>query len=274
MRVNVISDLHLEFAPLELPGGDVLILAGDVCELRSLKKDVLAEKPEDWKLSSGREWRCQRFFEVECAKYSTVLYVLGNHEHYHGRYDRTLSEIRGLVPPNVTILQDETVTHGEVVFIGSTLWTDMNKGDALTVWNAKNSVNDFKRITYHYKDAGTYGKLRPEVTVAAHRHSVEYMRSVLSAHADSKIVVISHHAPSELSVAPSYKNDHQMNGAYRSDLSEFILDHPQIKVWVHGHMHDPCDYTIGETRVLANPRGYHGHESRAIHFDPSFYFDV
>jgi Icc-related predicted phosphoesterase len=274
MRVNVISDLHLEFAPLQLPGGDVLILAGDVCELRSLKKDITAKKPPDWKLATGKEWRFQRFFEVECAKYSRVLYVLGNHEYYHGRFDKTLVDLRSLLPSNITIIQDEVVDLDGVVFLGSTLWTDMNKGDPLTMWTARNSVNDFKCITHHYAHANTYGKLRPEITVAAHRKSVDYMRSALAQRVQDKIVVISHHAPTELSVAPAYKSEHAMNGAYRSDLSEFILDHPQIKVWVHGHMHDVCDYTIGATRVLANPRGYNGHESRALYFDPSFYFDI
>jgi hypothetical protein len=33
------SDLHLEFADLKLPGGDILILAGDVCEAKNLKID-------------------------------------------------------------------------------------------------------------------------------------------------------------------------------------------------------------------------------------------
>ena len=36
MRVNLISDLHLEFSTdLSLPGGDVLIVAGDMCEFKT-----------------------------------------------------------------------------------------------------------------------------------------------------------------------------------------------------------------------------------------------
>ena len=40
MRVSVMSDLHLDFADLTLPGGDVLILSGDLCEAKSIKKDM------------------------------------------------------------------------------------------------------------------------------------------------------------------------------------------------------------------------------------------
>jgi hypothetical protein len=53
-----------------------------------------------------------------------------------------------------------------------------------------------------------------------------------------------------------YAHETLMNGGYHSDLSEFILDHPQIKLWTHGHTHVPFDYMIGETRVVCNPRGY------------------
>jgi hypothetical protein len=63
-----------------------------------------------------------------------------------------------------------------------------------------------------------------------------------------------------------------MNGGYASDLSEDILDNENIRVWVHGHMHDPVDYKIGETRVLANPRGYVPYEGDK--FLPGFYFEV
>jgi len=41
------------------------------------------------------------------------------------------------------------------------------------------------------------------------------------------------------------------------------LDHPQIKLWTHGHTHHEFDYMIGECRVVCNPRGYHGYEPQA-----------
>jgi hypothetical protein len=65
-----------------------------------------------------------------------------------------------------------------------------------------------------------------------------------------------------------------MNGAYSSDLSDLILDHPQIKFWTHGHTHDQFDYMIGSTRVVCNPRGYKGYEESAEYFDPTFGFEI
>jgi hypothetical protein len=64
-----------------------------------------------------------------------------------------------------------------------------------------------------------------------------------------------------------------VNGAYSSDLSEFILDRPQIKVWTHGHTHDKYDYMVGSTRVICNPRGYIKYQEIADNFELQ-YFEV
>ena len=76
------------------------------------------------------------------------------------------------------------------------------------------------------------------------------------------------HSPRKLSTHPRYADEIIMNGAYSSDLSEFILDHPEIRLWTHGHTHHTFDYTIGECRVVCNPRGYKGYEERAEEFNP------
>jgi len=64
-----------------------------------------------------------------------------------------------------------------------------------------------------------------------------------------------------------------MNGGYASDLSNFILDHPQIKLWTHGHMHQCFDYMIGSTRVVCNPRGYEGHEPDSL-WNPQILLEI
>ena len=89
-----------------------------------------------------------------------------------------------------------------------------------------------------------------------HRHMLGYIKTVVAERSDEKFVVVGHHSPSFQSVHEGYKTEYLMNGAYHSDLSEFILDRPQIKLWTHGHTHHPFDYMIGETRIVCNPRGY------------------
>lgn len=280
MRVSVMSDLHLDFADLTLPGGDVLILSGDICEAKRMKSDmynrdmvVLEHERKD-----QRPDRFNRFFEEECAKYREVFMVMGNHEHYGYQYQKTYAHIKEQLPTNVHLLENECRELDGVLFIGATLWTDMNRGDELTLFHMKSMMNDYRQITMFNEVKNAYHRLQPERTMADHYRSRAYIRQILEENrATGKnlpVVVMTHHAPSKVSIKPRYINDTIMNGAYSSDLSELILDNPEIKVWTHGHTHDNFDYMIGETRIICNPRGYKGYEQQAEDFDPTYGFDI
>ena len=281
MRVNVISDLHIDFADLTLPGGDVLILSGDVFEAKSFKQAmynpnmVLLEHER----KDQRPDRFYRFMVEECAaKYRHVLYVMGNHEHYGFQYHKTYAHIKEQLPDNIYILENEVKEIDGVLFLGATLWTDMNKGDDLTLYHMKSMMNDYRQVTMFNEAKSAYHKLQPEKTMTDHHRTVAYFKHMLEENRATgrrlPVVVVTHHAPSKASTKPRYIDDVIMNGAYSSDLSEFILDNPEIKVWTHGHTHDNFDYMIGTTRIICNPRGYKGYEEQAEHFDPTIGFDI
>ena len=227
MRVNVISDLHLEFADLELPGGDVLVLSGDACESRTLRKykydpqNILNEQGDIKRLD-----RAARFFNEEVTKYRRAIYVMGNHEHYHGKFSKTWHELIAEMPDNVEVLEQQMIEIDGVIFIGATLWTDCNKGNPMTYMVLKNGMNDYRAITTHMN--GIYRKLDPKDTHMEHIKTKEYIKTIAELNRDKKIVVCTHHAPSFESVHEHYKHDTDMNGGYASDLSEFILDHENI----------------------------------------------
>ena len=272
MKISICSDLHLEFGYQELPGGEVLILAGDIAEARSIHRNyhstkVVQDTPNEF-------YRCSEFFKWECAKYDQVFYVMGNHEHYHNRFDKTYDILKDVMPANVRLLENECAEYNGVVFMGATLWTDNNRNDPLTIQHLKWSMNDYRVVKNHYEYKDVYGKLMPEATGGVHRRTVEYFKLCLSMNKDKPVVMITHHAPSFNSIHERYKHDTLMNGGYASNLSELILDNPQIKYWVHGHMHDATDYMIGGTRVVSNPRGYVGHESTVDNFKPDFTVEI
>jgi hypothetical protein len=258
MKISIASDLHLEFGPLELPGGEVLILAGDICEYRSFKK---------------RRQNIVDFFDNQCSKYQQVFMVLGNHEAYHHRLDKTYNDFKSLLPPNVTLLENETVDYRGVVFMGATLWTDLHRGNPMTMMTVKEAMNDYRVIQNYYPNTGLYHRLTPEFTYQLHNNTLDYFRKNLKSYQDRPVVVITHHGPSYQSIHEKYRGHHHMNGGYVSDLSEFILDHPQIHTWCHGHVHNRFDYQIGSTRVLCNPRGYYPHEPDSG-FNPDLTFEV
>ena len=271
MKINLVSDLHLDVSKyMELPGGDVLILAGDICEYRNYIKEFNQTKAVD---RVPGEFPCVDFFEFQCAKYDKVFMVLGNHEHYRHRFDKTYNDFKAVLSSNVELLENQVVEYNGVMFMGATLWTDLNRGDPITVYTVKDSMNDYKVIQNFYPEKSLYHKLTPDHTHRVHKETLEYFKQTLDANSDKPFVVITHHGPSYLSINEKFKHDYHMNGGYVSDLSDFILDHPNIKFHCHGHVHDPCDYMVGDTRVLCNPRGYLPWEA-GNGFDPNLTFEL
>lgn len=271
MKINLISDIHLNFEDLELPGGDLLILAGDALEIGHFR---LAE-------NTGRNVfladRYKRFLNEELRKYWKVIYVCGNHEHYHGFYETNHEVLQSYLPDNVHFLENQSVELEGVHFWGATMWTDFHKGCPITMKMVGDGLNDFRLIRYEHGQCNNgywTHKFNVNAALAENKHSVQALRKFLADHVDDKVVVVSHHAPTAESVHPKYRHEYYMNGGYHNHLEDLILDNPQIKVWCHGHMHDPVDYMVGETRVLSNPRGYKGYEQRAEEFDPGFTFEV
>jgi len=290
MRVSVMSDLHLDFADLTLPGGDVLILSGDLCEAKSIKRDLyktpefMAAHPDMKQIlvEGGRDDRridrYYRFLEEECSKYREVIYVFGNHEHYGSTYHKTFEHVRAQLPSNIHLLENETFELDGVLFLGATLWTDMNNMDQLTMYHMKSMMNDYRHITMLNEAKQIYHKLTPEYTVEQHAKTKQYFTQVLSENRMSgrnkPVVVVTHHSPSKQSTHPRYADDIIMNGAYSSNLEEFILENPEIKFWTHGHTHEPFRYRVGDCEVICNPRGYKMYEQRAEVFDPTEGFDI
>lgn len=273
MRIHLCSDLHLEFRDLTLPGGDVLIVSGDAYEAKNLNQDHYSTDkvmlPHESALR--RPDRYYRFLLEECSqKYRHVIMVIGNHEHYNFLFNNTYDHIKSQLPANVHLLEKESLEIDGVLFLGATLWTDMNGGDDMTMFHLKQCMNDFRIVKYR-NEAGDYYRFSPEIAYRHHMDTLAFFEIALQNNRERAqpmpVVVVTHHAPSKLSIKPKYQHDHLMNGGYSSDLSEFILDHPEIRVWTHGHTHDTFDYAVGDTRVLCNPRGYAGYEERAEEFE-------
>ena len=279
MKIALASDLHLEFSDIILKNtenADVLILSGDILVAEDLHNhpEVHPNDPVVLHNLGRRQASAQRFrdFIKRCSfQFSHVVVIAGNHEFYHGNWKASIQYLRDEYSkfPNVYFLEQELKTIDDVTFIGGTLWTDCNKGDPLTLHALGDMMNDFRVIR---NDELGFTKLRPAHTAHRHRQTMQFMKVMLPTLTNSKVVVVGHHAPSPLSIHDRYKhNVHSlMNGGYHSDLSEFILDHPQIKLWTHGHMHQPFDYKIGDTRVVCNPRGYAGHDEQADVFELKF----
>ena len=104
MRVALASDVHLEFGDLILKNddnADVLLLAGDIC--------VAKELP----FTDSRYYeRFHNFFSRCASEFKDVIYISGNHEHYHGTYDETHNILKTQLAKhtNIHVLDKEHIT--------------------------------------------------------------------------------------------------------------------------------------------------------------------
>ena len=265
--------MHLEFGDLDFEndqGAEVLILGGDIF----VAADLDEFNPE-LGFARAKSDRIHEFFTRCCNRFPHVIYIAGNHEHYHGDFATTMADIRQKLAyqTRLHILDRETVVIDDVTFVGGTLWTDMNQSDPDTLYRIRSHMNDFRiikdsRNPVHYKDPeGVFhtreGRLSPEVTVEEHQAMVKFVAESIAANPTGRFVVVGHHSPSKASTHAQYADQTMVNGAYSSNLDQFILDRPQIKLWTHGHTHHEFDYMIGSCRVMCNPRGYDGYEEQA-----------
>lgn len=239
----MLSDLHLEFSDFEHPeiDADVTVLAGDI-------------HTKERGLSIAIEHRAT----------TPTFYVAGNHEFYGTAIPKLYDKMKTLAMGTpIRVLENDQAIVNDVRFLGCTLWTDFGLLGAdsreLAMLEAKATMTDYKKIRMN----PAYRKLTPAATYAFHRSSLSWLESRLAEPFHGKTVVITHHAPSALSIGDSGE---LINAAYGSSLDNFIRSNP-IDLWIHGHTHRCVDYYIGKTRIVSNQRGYPGENTGA--FDPA-----
>lgn len=243
MKIRIVSDLHLEFNNFlyQLPGDKdtVLVLAGDV---------GVAKKSHTYK-----------YFIEQCSDdFRAVIFICGNHEHYQGSIDRSKDKIEKacLEYDNVHVLENETCIIDDVAFVCATLWSNFDNLNPVCMYDAQLKMNDFKIIRTGPPGQRYQRKLKPNDVASIHLKSKFFVFEEIRKHkADGKkVVVVTHHGPSYLSVPEMFKGD-ILNGAYVSEFYYDIINDP-YDLHIHGHTHTSFDYMIGDTRVLCNPRGY------------------
>jgi Icc-related predicted phosphoesterase len=232
MKIQIYSDLHLEFAPFTPPETDaeIVILAGDI---------HIGQR--------GLEWAKDAF------QNKTVIYVLGNHEYYGKAIPKLTAKLRDeAFGSQVHILENERLEIKGIEFLGCTLWTDFKlfNNPLIASYKAQEMINDYKKI----RITPEFRKLRAVDTARFHAESVKWLEDQFKTSQAQKRVIITHHAPSPLSLVNTLRCNF-LGAAYASALDDLVI-HSEANLWIHGHNHEHFDYALGQTRVLCNPRGY------------------
>ena len=248
MKLRILSDLHVEFEDFEPPPAeaDAVVLAGDI-HLRH----------------HGLDWARDKFPDLP------VLYVLGNHEYYGRAMPAHLEKLKSMAAgSNVNVLENEALGIGGVTFLCCTLWTDfaLHGNSPLHEFTAWQVMTDYRVI----RVSPTYRRLRTRDTAALHRRSATWLAETARQHRGEKIVVITHHAPSIASLPEDFRGN-PVSAAYASNRDE-LVEQCGAELWIHGHLHSQSDYSIGDTRVVCNPRGYP--DQRNPRFVPDLVIDI
>jgi len=161
--------------------------------------------------------------------------IAGNHEYYGHEYESVNIDVfnnSGRMFENFTVEVGDTSVHM------CTLWTNIE--NEFLWYKYKNGLNDCRFIR-----GWTYDKYKN-----AYDDSVRFINENVK----EGDVVVTHHSPSSQSVDPKFIGN-DLNFCFHSDLDDVILN-LKPSIWVHGHMHDACDYLLGDTRIICNPMGY------------------
>lgn len=251
MRLHVLSDLHLEYAPFTVPEvqADVVVLAGDVAPG-----------------TAGVEWM---FHELQGRP---ILYVAGNHEFYgHDLPGLTARLRRAARGTGIHVLENDAVVIDGVRFLGCSLWSDFGYAGAE---NRANSMRICERLVNDYKQIRASEPERPlraQDTRDLHVASRAWLATCLAEPHDGPTVVITHHAPIVRRREAANPVLDAIAGAFASDLTE-LMDGAAVDLWIFGHIHRVVDINVNGTRVLSNQRGY-PHEPVAG-FDPTLVVEV
>jgi predicted phosphodiesterase len=251
MKIRVISDLHVDINSdfdISWKNKDVLtIIAGDIAGSLNDTKKFLREK------------------------FNNVIFIAGNHIVYN--YDKKpimelYQELRDEFPinSNIAFLENDYKIIDDIVFIGTTLWTDYTYNDGLetsyqiakmNMEIVKKYMNDYRWGLYRNNNNAII-KLNPIHCAKMFQKALEFIKATYDKFADSakKMILIVHHGISPQILQKEYAND-EINSAYITDLENYIQKElPKLSLIIHGHIHVSQKYKIGNISVICNSRGY------------------
>lgn len=246
MKVKILSDLHLEFTKegdqdFDPGSGEVLILAGDVCDAIAFVHRCDKELKESY----------DRFFKRCQIGFDKVFYVMGNHEHYNGVFSTTADILRQNLPEGITLLDNNSEFYNGWHFVGATMWSDFGKGDEKCKEAAMNGLNDYRAI---FKSYDPCEEIDVNLIQKENKNTIEWFEQCLPT-LNGPVFMITHHCPSFESIDEDYTGSEVVT-AYASDFTDLIHKHPNILAWAHGHVHSSKRYHVGHCAVLSNPKGY------------------
>lgn len=219
--------------------------------------------------------------------------VAGNHLGYSSKDGTKSYQLHKLgsnltsIDRRVLFLSNSVAEYEGVIILGTTLYTDFALyGDEHVeeaMQYAKKYMNDFRLIQVpghreYTREEGTWkvkklqrgeGEVRlltPQDHAYYFHYSYNFLKEKVLEYSHKPIVIITHHAPTPYAISPEYTGS-MLNPAFASNLNNFIIKHPQIRLWCYGHCHSPADFILGQTRLVCNPFGYNNENNADLPYN-------
>lgn len=262
MRLQLLSDLHLEahphFAASPAQGVELLVLAGDIGSYQSGSR------------LTDPDFGLARFSPLpQYGGWPTpVLFVPGNHEYDGLDFDAAHARLRATCERlGLVWLERECVEIAGVRFVGTTLWSDFDAlAQRVTHPDARLRQREkaYHAANFYLAKTGGSRAGTPFLAEQVRSQSLlcqDWLRTALAQPFAGPTVAVTHFAPSLRSADPRYGLIPGTAG-FCNALDDLL---PYADLWLHGHLHHPCDYRVQglhadgspwHCRVVANPLGY------------------
>lgn len=246
MKIQYLSDIHLEYYDLTkiprilqqiVPQTNICVLAGDIGYV--YQKSYIA------------------FLKGVATRFEHVFLIHGNHEYYQLKENkgksmeqilaRTYQLLEEHQLHNIHFLYRSHYDIGKYRFIGSTLWSNIDKNKLLTndiEFIYENSIENMNQL---HEEERTYIK---EALIQAEEEQKE-------------VIMITHYLPSYQLNHPKYAKYVEHFHCFSSH-SDDLIRHP-VKAWIFGHTHTIVEEELYGVSCVANPIGYKG-ENQNVSF--------
>lgn len=263
MKVQIISDLHLEFyntidfQKIIKPESDYLFLAGDICKVNS--KFFIP------------------FLNYISKNWKEIYYVLGNHEYYQTNQNKIcysdLNDIYDdifLEYTNIYFLSNNYKTmyhiyHDNIIYFitGNTMWSKSKSrelNDTSYIYKDNNSKIDYEWMDEKYNESINNIKLNN------YNDYISKCQQKYPCYKDIKFILLTHFPISEYK-RTSWEGYHSQTDNLQSyfcnDINDVIKINDQLTkfdVMIAGHTHYSYDFTLNildkDIRFISNQKGY------------------
>lgn len=229
MKLHVISDIHLETRTSDDYANFIKTLESkqklDQAHTLVIAGDLCCFRADRRGIL---EKALQKFSDM----YTNVVYVPGNYEYWGSDIDTTKAQIQSYRDKYGThiLIDGQYVDIDGIVFGGGTLWYSKDAG---------NNFIDFNKIKKSHLDIWNQ-----------HENWLKMDLSKVD-------VCVTHHFPTNESVADVWKN-YPNTAFFCARIESHLEKQTKLpKLWIHGHTHSPLDYSsLFGSRVYCNPMGY------------------